>query len=154
MGIPYGLPWVDSSPAIGADGTILFRFNGTHNFYALNPGWLEEMGFFPTGNVIVFLASHRGGNGNNLFLARQERKFLPAEAGRKAFFLVFHHRSPGQIISHPRQGADGTVCFFLPRWMEISTRCGRTVRSAGGFHTGGVTESSPVLDPEGGRTFT
>jgi outer membrane protein assembly factor BamB len=132
--------WVDSSPAIGADGTIYFGSWDT-NFYALNPDGTKKWSF-PSGGIID--SSPAIGADGTIYFGSHDKFFYalnPAGAKKWAF------ATGGQIGTSPAIGADGTIYFSSSDGNFYALRPDGTERWR--LHTGGATRSSPVLDENG-----
>jgi outer membrane protein assembly factor BamB len=132
--------WVDSSPAIGADGTIYFGSWDT-NFYALNPDGTKKWSF-PSGGIIDSSPAI-GADGTIYFGSHDQHLYALKPDGSKKWAFA----TGGQIGSSPAIGADGTIYFSSTDGNFYALRPDGTERWR--LHTGGATRSSPVLDENG-----
>ena len=119
----------------------LFRFLG-HKFLRAESRWLAKMGF-RHGRYRRLLAGHRRGRHDLFRLPRQ--KILCVKTGRDGS-LDFCDRRPKSSL-RPPSPPDGTIYFTSTDGNLYALRPDGTERWR--LHTGGATESSPVLDEDG-----
>lgn len=144
--------WVDASPAITSDGDVCFgSWDG--NFYELKPDGSERWRFATGGSI---LTSPVIGLDGAIYFGSHDHNFyaLGPDGSKKWQFAA-----DGEVLSSPaiqaapmgNGPAAGTnppsVYFTCTRgWLYALTLDG-TLRWR--LHTGGCTESSPVIGPDG-----
>jgi outer membrane protein assembly factor BamB len=144
--------WVDSSPAVASDGAVCFG-SWDHNFYCLDPQGSEKWRF-QTGGAID--SSPAIGADGVIYFGSHDHKFYALQPdGRKKWEFA----ADGQIISSPAIYA-GAKAGETPA--PLTNQCVYFTSVNGWFyalnpdgglrwrlHSGGCTQSSPVIGPEG-----
>jgi outer membrane protein assembly factor BamB len=132
--------WVDSSPAIAADGTICFG-SWDKTFYALRPDGTPKWEF-KAGDAIV--SSPAIAADGTIYFGANDKTFysLNPDGSLKWKFPV-----QTAVISSPAIGEDGTVYFeSLDGIMRALTPAGSEKWH---LKTGSLCRSSPVIDQAG-----
>jgi outer membrane protein assembly factor BamB len=96
--------WVDSSPALGVDGTIYFG-SYDKNVYAVNPDGTEKWRFATGGRI--FSSPAIGADGTVYVGSGDQRLYAIGRDGVKKWDYL----TDGDIQASPSVGADGTVYF-------------------------------------------
>ncbi len=131
---------MDSSPALGADGTIYFG-SWDKSFYALNPDGSRKWQFETGGEIVSSPAIDADGR---VFFGSHDGKFYAlSPAGTR----LWDYQTGGPILSSPAIDNDGTLYFTSVDGFFYA------LNSNGGIkwrlQTGGITESSPVIGQDG-----
>jgi outer membrane protein assembly factor BamB len=144
--------WVDSSPAVAGDGSVCFG-SWDHNFYCLDQQGSEKWRF-QTGGAID--SSPAIGDDGVIYFGSHDKKFYAlAPDGRKKWEFA----AGGQIISSPAvcssakagetSAPPANSCVYFTSvngWFYALNLDGRLRWR---LHTGGCTQSSPVIGPQG-----
>jgi outer membrane protein assembly factor BamB len=132
--------WIDTSPAIGADGTLYFG-SWDKGFYALSAEGTKQWQF-QTGGEIE--SSPVIGADSTIYFGSHDGKLYALAAGGNR---VWEYATGGAIISSPAIDKDGSIYFTSVDGFFYA------LKPEGGLKwrlkTGGITESSPVIGQNG-----
>ena len=131
---------MDSSPAIGTDGTLYFG-GWDKTFYALHPdGTLKWKFAF---GAVVDSSPAIGRDGTIYFGAHDANLYALKPDGA----LRWRFATRGAVISSPALGAQGTIYFTALDGNFYAVNPDGSERWH--YHTGSTTRSSPVIDADG-----
>ena len=136
---------VQSSPAVGPDGTIYFGSNSGY-LYALNPNGSKKWDFRTAGNVA---ASPMIGPDGTIYVGSADKIVYALSPEGNLKWLT----SPGSaVVSTPAIGVDGTVFVagVFNKFVAINSETGRKKWE---FTTGGNIVSSPLMNNDGLLVF-
>ena len=141
---------VDSSPAIGSDGTI-YVGAGANDLYAINPDGTQKWGF-ATGDLI--LSSPAIGPTALSMLAlltATSTQSIPTAPQKWAFLTAPNVQTGNEVWSSPAIGSDATIYVASDDgYLYALTDGGQgIVTQKWAFATGGRVESSPAIGSDG-----
>jgi outer membrane protein assembly factor BamB len=131
---------VDSSPALGKDGTIYFG-SWDKNFYAVNPDGSKKWQFRTGGEIV---SSPAIGADGRIYFGSDDKKFyaLDVDGNKK-----WEYETAGPIISSPAINGHECVYFTSVDGYFYALNFDGTLRLR--LRTGGIGESSPAIAEDG-----